>query len=92
MTLVDTSAWVACLERGSLRIERFVPFDEVVTCLPVMQEVLRGFGDESVCRRATAAFLALPTIECRAGVEPARAPHPAAVSQASRAACPANRR
>jgi predicted nucleic acid-binding protein len=63
VTLVDTSAWIACLEKGSLRIERFVPFDEVVTCLPVMQEVLQGFGDEGVYRRATAAFLALPTVE-----------------------------
>jgi predicted nucleic acid-binding protein len=63
MTLVDSSAWIACLERGSLRIERFVPFEEVVTCLPVVQEVLQGLRDESSYRRGAVAFLAMPIVE-----------------------------
>ncbi len=63
MTLVDTSAWVACLDKGSLRIERFVPFDEVVTCLPVVHEVLQGFRDESSYRRGAIAFMAMPIVE-----------------------------
>jgi len=63
VTLVDTSAWVACLDKGSLRIERFVPFDEVVTCLPVVHEVLQGFRDESSYRRGAIAFMAMPIVE-----------------------------
>lgn len=63
MTLVDSSAWIACLGRGSLRIERFVPFEEVVTCLPVVQEVLQGLRGESSYRRGAVAFLALPIVE-----------------------------
>jgi predicted nucleic acid-binding protein len=63
MTLVDTSAWVACLGKGRLRIEQLVPFDEIVTCLPVIQEVLQGIGEESAYRRAAGAFLALPVVE-----------------------------
>jgi predicted nucleic acid-binding protein len=40
-----------------------VPFDEVVTCLPVIQEVLQGLRDESSYRRGATAFLALPIVE-----------------------------
>ena len=38
-------------------------FDDVVTCLPVIQEVLQGFGDESAFQRARLAMLALPIVE-----------------------------
>lgn len=39
MTLVDTSVWIEVFRRQDpLDIEAVVPFDEVVTCLPVVQE------------------------------------------------------
>lgn len=38
-------------------------FDDVATCLPVVQEVLQGFRDETAYRRAREAMLALPTVE-----------------------------
>jgi predicted nucleic acid-binding protein len=37
--------------------------DEVVTCLPVVQEVLQGFRDEGSFRVAREAMLALPMVE-----------------------------
>ena len=40
-----------------------MPFDEVVTCLPVVQEVLQGFRDERLFRQARDAILALPLVE-----------------------------
>jgi len=64
MTLVDTSVWIEVFRRSrALDLETFVPFDEVVTCLPVIQEVLQGFGEESAYRLAREAMLALPIVE-----------------------------
>jgi len=37
--------------------------DEVVTCLPVVQEVLQGFDDAKAFRVAREAMLALPVLE-----------------------------
>ena len=37
--------------------------DDVVTCLPVVQEVLQGFRDEPAFRKAREAMLALPSVE-----------------------------
>jgi predicted nucleic acid-binding protein len=43
MVLVDTSVWIATFRaRAPLDLEEIVPFDEVVTCLPVIQEVPLG--------------------------------------------------
>jgi predicted nucleic acid-binding protein len=62
--LVDTSAWVAQFRaRDRLDLEDFVAFDEVVTCLPVIQEVLQGFREEASFRRARESMLALPIVE-----------------------------
>ena len=64
MTLVDTSVWIATFrDRAPLDLDRWVPFDEIVTCLPVIQEVLQGFRDETAYRRATEAMFALPIVE-----------------------------
>ena len=64
MKLVDTSVWVETFRRiAPLDLERLVSLDEVVTCLPVVQEVLQGFRDEDAYRRAKAAMLALPVVE-----------------------------
>lgn len=38
-------------------------FDEVVTCLPVVQEVLQGFRDENAFRLARESMNALPIVE-----------------------------
>ena len=40
-----------------------VEFDDIVTCLPVIQEVLQGFREESAFRAAREAMLALPRVE-----------------------------
>lgn len=37
--------------------------DEVVTALPIVQEVLQGFGDERAFSKARTAMLALPIVE-----------------------------
>jgi predicted nucleic acid-binding protein len=62
--LVDTSAWIELLRKPSqLDLDRFGGLDDVVTCLPVVQEVLQGFRDEGAQRIARAAMLALPCVE-----------------------------
>ena len=70
MLLVDTSVWIELFRKGSaLRPEDAFDFDEVVTCLPVIQEVLQGFRDEDSFRRAREAMLALPIVESPMGQE-----------------------
>jgi predicted nucleic acid-binding protein len=62
--LVDTSAWIDVFRKPSrLDLEAHGGFDEVVTCLPVIQEVLQGFRDERAFRVARDAMLALPVVE-----------------------------
>jgi predicted nucleic acid-binding protein len=62
--LVDTSVWIELFRaRTPLELERVVSFDEIVTCLPVIQEVLQGFRDEGAYRRAQVAMFALPLVE-----------------------------
>ena len=69
MVLVDTSAWIEVYRRGTrFRLESSVDFDEVVTCLPVIQEVLQGFRDEAAFRLAREALHALPIVESPLGV------------------------
>ena len=46
-----------------------VELDEVVTCLPIVQEVLQGFQDEGAFRIAREAMLALPIVESPLRVE-----------------------
>jgi len=64
MILVDTSIWIEALRRGrALHLEELVDFDEIVTCLPILQELLQGFRDERAFRIARESLTALPTIE-----------------------------
>lgn len=64
MTLVDTSVWIEVFRRsGALELEAIVAFDAVVTCLPVVHEVLQGFADERAYRIAREAMLSLPIVE-----------------------------
>lgn len=64
MFLVDTSVWVEVFRRPSrIRLEEEIPLDQVATCLPIVQEVLQGFREESVFRFARQNLLALPLFE-----------------------------
>jgi predicted nucleic acid-binding protein len=63
MLLVDTSVWVEVFRKPSrLRIDQVIDFDDVVTCLPVVQEVLQGFRDERAFQTAREAMYALPIV------------------------------
>lgn len=64
MTLVDTSVWVEFFKKKNpLDLVAYVPLNEVVLCLPVLQEVLQGFRDESAYRLAKEALEAFPCAE-----------------------------
>ena len=64
MVLVDTSVWIEVFRKpAKFSLESAVEFDEVVTCLPVVHEVLQGFHDERAFVVARGAMLALPTVE-----------------------------
>lgn len=68
MILVDTSIWIELFRaRRPLDLEAVVDFDEVVTCLPVIQEVLQGFRAEGAYRQAREAMLSLPIVESPLG-------------------------
>jgi predicted nucleic acid-binding protein len=68
VVLVDTSAWIEVFRRPPrLAIEEVVDFDEIVTCLPVVQEVLQGFISEDAFRIGRDAMLALPMVESPLG-------------------------
>lgn len=62
--LVDTSVWIELLRgRDHPLFRELTASHEVVTCLPVWQEVLQGFDAEPAYRIARAAFARIPTIE-----------------------------
>jgi len=62
--LVDTSVWIEVFRRGTtFRLESVADLEEVVTCLPVIQEVLQGFRDERAFQVARESLYALPIVE-----------------------------
>jgi hypothetical protein len=64
VTLVDTSVWIDVFRRfRPLDLDSIVEIGDVVTCLPVVQEVLQGFRDERAFRTAREAMLAFPCVE-----------------------------
>jgi hypothetical protein len=64
VVLVDTSIWVEVFRKSPrLRLEEITEPDEIATCLPVVQEVLQGFRDETAFRTAREAMLAFPMVE-----------------------------
>ena len=64
MILVDTSVWIEVFRaRRPLDLTSLVDFDDIATCLPVIQEVLQGFRDEAAFRHAREAMLSLPIVE-----------------------------
>ncbi len=68
MILVDTSVWIEVFRaRRPLDLEAIVDFDDVATCLPIVQEVLQGFREQETYRRAREAMLSLPIVESPLG-------------------------
>jgi predicted nucleic acid-binding protein len=64
VTLVDSSVWIEVFRRRApLDLEAVLSFEDVVTCLPVVQEVLQGFRDERAFRLARESLLALPVVD-----------------------------
>lgn len=64
MILVDTSVWIELFRSSSdLDFESVVDLDEVVTCLPVIQEVLQGFSEQRAYTIAREAMFAFPRVE-----------------------------
>jgi hypothetical protein len=68
MVLVDTSVWIETFRaRNPLDLTAVVDLDEVVTCLPIVQEVLQGFREERAYRIAREAMLSFPIVESPLG-------------------------
>jgi predicted nucleic acid-binding protein len=68
VVLVDTSVWIEVFRRRSaFSLESVVAFDDIVTCLPVVQEVLQGFDDERGYAVARDAMMAMPLVEAPLG-------------------------
>ena len=64
MYLVDSSVWIETFRKEHpLKIELRVELEEIVTCLPVIQEVLQGFREEGAFRIAKDAMFAFPIVE-----------------------------
>jgi predicted nucleic acid-binding protein len=64
VVLVDSSVWIAVFRRERpVDLTALVSFDDVVTCLPVVQEVLQGFREETAFRKAKQAMLSLPVVD-----------------------------
>lgn len=64
VVLVDSSVWIEVFRKPDrFRLESVAEIKEVVTCLPIIQEVLQGFRDERDFRLAREAIYALLIIE-----------------------------
>lgn len=64
MILVDSSVWIKFFRRDSdLDLEASLDLEEVVTCLPVIREVLQGFDDQRTYLLAREAMFAFPVVE-----------------------------
>lgn len=64
MYLVDTSVWIEVFRKSSpFRLHNYCMIEEIVTCLPVIQEILQGFPDESAFRIASEAMRSFPIVE-----------------------------
>lgn len=64
MVLVDTSVWIEAFRKPArVSLEKLLDFDDVVTCPPVIQEVLQGFSEDRAFAVARQAMHALPIVE-----------------------------
>jgi predicted nucleic acid-binding protein len=68
VVLVDTSVWRELFRKpAKVRLDDIVDFDDIVTCLPVIQEVLQGFDSEPAYVRARESMRAFPIVESPLG-------------------------
>ena len=64
MMLVDTSVWIEVFRKPSrIVIDEVADVDDIVTALPIVQEVLQGFENERAFAIARDAMLAFPVVE-----------------------------
>jgi predicted nucleic acid-binding protein len=64
VVLVDTSVWIEVFRKpAGIDLEAVVDLEEVVTCLPVVQEVLQGFREQRHFELAREAMSNLPIVE-----------------------------
>lgn len=64
MVLVDTSVWIEFFRPSSkFDLQSILDLEEIVTCPPVVQEVLQGFDNQRSFRLAREAMLAFPMVE-----------------------------
>ena len=64
MLLVDTSVWVEIFRKPArVMLDDVADVQDIVTTLPIVQEVLQGFVDERAFRIARESMLALTRIE-----------------------------
>ena len=71
MWLVDTSAWIEFFRRPrQLSLDDLASDpDLIVTCLPVLQEVLQGIGDDRAFVSLRAAMQAWPRVDDPLGAD-----------------------
>lgn len=70
MILVDTSIWIEVMRRQRpLDLQSVLDLDDVVTCPPVVQEVLQGIRDPDAFRCARDSLLAFPVVEAPMSIE-----------------------
>lgn len=71
MRLVDTSAWVEVFRRPQrLALADLAPDpDYIVTCLPVIQEVLQGFDDDRAHGIARVSMFAWRSVDIPLGAD-----------------------
>lgn len=70
MVLVDTSVWIEVLRKDApLDLDALVSRRHVVTCLPVIQEVLQGIRDDRAFRQARLGLTSLPRVESPMGLD-----------------------
>lgn len=64
MIVVDSSVWIAVFsKRPPFRIEDLIDIKEIVTCLPIVQEVLQGVDDDDRFEEMRDALYDLRAIE-----------------------------
>jgi predicted nucleic acid-binding protein len=70
VVLIDTSVWILVFKASRpLDLETLVDLDDVVTCLPVIQEVLQGFREEAAFRKAREAMYNFTIVESPLGAD-----------------------
>jgi len=64
VVLVDTSVWIESFRLSSkFDLQAIVDLEEIVTCPPVVQEVLQGFDNQRSFLVARESMLAFPMVE-----------------------------